>query len=204
MTDTAAPWGRRAMSTPITTTVWVAYSSYGLSEPDLVGVEAELAAHGTSNGLVTVAPGSAMVWSGTHTGHVKLTLDLRPDLPPLDLDAWDEVVEVTVAFATGQAHVTEWGGTPRRELPNLARAGPGSYRLRCHARGRDQASGLALPPGIPVDDDDAIEFVDEAHLLAIWPAPPGDVVVYQATDQFGADRRAEASRRAPTPRHQQQ
>jgi hypothetical protein len=189
------------MSTTVTSIVWVAYSSYGLSEPDLVGVEAALAAQGTSNGLVAVAPGSAMVWCGTHTGDVKLTIDLPHDPPPLDLDAWDEVVEVTVAFATAHARVVEWGGTPRHELPNLAWAGPGTYRLRCHARGRDQASGLALPPGIPVDDEDAIEIVDEAHLLAIWPAPPGDVVVYQTADQVGALRRAEATRRATTSNH---
>jgi hypothetical protein len=186
------------MSALVTSTVRVDYSYYSIGEPDLVGVDAELMLQETSNGLVAVAPGYALIWTGTHHGHVELTLDLRHDPPPLDLADWDEVVEATLVLAGGLARILEWGGAPRHDLPNLAVAGPGTYRLRCHARGRDFAKGLRVPLEIGED----VDLVEEAHLLAIWPAPPADVVVYQTIDQVGAYWRAAAERRAARARAQ--
>ncbi|MCE0446635.1 hypothetical protein LT493_24490 [Streptomyces tricolor] len=46
------------------------------------------------------------------------------------------------------------------DLPDLAAAGPGTYRLRVHARGRDQAVDLAP------------DTVTEHYLLQCWPQPP--------------------------------
>jgi hypothetical protein len=185
------------MSALVSSSVRVAYGYYAISEPDIVQAEAKVGAQGTSNGLVAVVPGYAMVWTGTFYGRVGLTLDLRQDPPPVDLADWDEVVEVTLPLDAGQARIQEWGLGPRDDLPNLAVAGPGTYRLRCHARGRDDASGLRGP----VDIGEQVDVIEEAHLLAIWPAPPSDVLIYQIIDQFGAQRRADAERRA---HHQRQ
>jgi hypothetical protein len=177
-----------AVSTLVTSSVWVAYGYYAIGEPDTLGVEAELIAQGTSNGLVAAAPGYAVIWTGTQHGRVALTLDLRPDPPPLDVADWDEIVEVSLEFPTGSARVTESGLGQQEDLPNLALAGPGNHRVRCHARGRDFASGLRTPPDLV----DAVDLVEEAHLLAIWPAPPAEVVVHQTIDQLGGQRRADA------------
>ncbi|MFE1198722.1 hypothetical protein ACFW6E_39275 [Streptomyces olivaceoviridis] len=64
------------------------------------------------------------------------------------------------------------------ELPVLSFGGPGDYRPRVHARGRDTAIGLA--PG----------EVTEWYLVQVWPAPARDVAVPRQTDTYGASVRA--------------
>jgi hypothetical protein len=54
----------------------------------------------------------------------------------------EEVVEVSISIQADQVLVEEWGGPDRDDLGNLVAAGPGSYRLRMHARGRDQAETI--------------------------------------------------------------
>jgi hypothetical protein len=116
----------------------------------------------------------------------------------LTILSWDEVVEATLVLAGGLARILEWGGAPRHDLPNLAVAGPGTYRLRCHARGRDFAKGLRGP----LDLGEDVDLIEEAHLLAIWPAPPAEVIVHQTIDQVGAYWRVAAERRAARARAQ--
>ncbi|MDG5808583.1 hypothetical protein P9869_39250 [Streptomyces ossamyceticus] len=64
------------------------------------------------------------------------------------------------------------------DLPVLSFNGPGTYRLRVHARGRDTAIDLA-----PKD-------VTEWYLIQAWPAPPQDPTVLCQTDSYGASVRA--------------
>ncbi|MEU2726066.1 hypothetical protein [Streptomyces smyrnaeus] len=77
----------------------------------------------------------------------------------------------------GDMHVRALMDDPP-DLPVLAPAGPGSYRVRVHARGRDIA-----PDGVaeePVED----------YLLIVWPAPPEPDTVHKQTDNFGAEWRS--------------
>ncbi len=70
------------------------------------------------------------------------------------------------------------------DLPVLTPAGPGSYRVRVHARGRDTA-----PDGVaeePLED----------YLLTVWPAPPRSDTVYKQTDEYGATWRRQAQPRS--------
>ncbi|MFI8243407.1 hypothetical protein ACIF83_40240 [Streptomyces sp. NPDC085866] len=60
------------------------------------------------------------------------------------------------------------------ELPVLSFIGPGNYRLRIHARGRDTAIDLA--------PDDVTEW----YLIQAWPAPPQPEVALRQTDGHGA------------------
>jgi hypothetical protein len=55
------------------------------------------------------------------------------------VDAWDEVVELGLHSATGRMRLASLGfvSHPSPE-PVLTVAGPGPYRLRVHARGRDR------------------------------------------------------------------
>ncbi|GGY50857.1 hypothetical protein GCM10010384_66030 [Streptomyces djakartensis] len=64
------------------------------------------------------------------------------------------------------------------ELPVLSFNGPGDYRLRIHARGRDTA--VDLTP----------EEVTEWYLIQAWPASAQDVAVLRQRDAYGASHRA--------------
>lgn len=66
------------------------------------------------------------------------------------------------------------------ELPSLASRGPGRYRLRVHARGRDSA----------VDETEGDDVL-ESYLIQSWPAPHQDAQLVQATDAYGAQIRAQ-------------
>jgi hypothetical protein len=162
-----------------TSTVQVAYSQYYLRDtavlaeiPDDVFVD--------GNGLISPRPGIAVVHTGTHTGPVRFTVQARANLPlSTDLDEWDEVVEVSLTAQGGEVLLEEWGSPTRDDLGNLVTAGPGSYRLRIHARGRDEAYALVIVPEEPLEE----------HLLITWPAPVGEEIILKQTDQYGAFQR---------------
>ncbi|GAA2212152.1 hypothetical protein GCM10009850_076140 [Nonomuraea monospora] len=66
------------------------------------------------------------------------------------------------------------------EVPNLAWKGPGFYRLRVHATGRDSyvdGTGLNL---------------EERYAIISWPADPAPDLIHKATDAYGAGVRGRA------------
>jgi hypothetical protein len=129
----------------------------------------------TVTGLVGVHAGLAMVLTGTQFGDIAVRVQSGGSDPGLDVAGWDEVVEVTLIVDAGDSElgVTGTDGGPD-ELLALT-AGPGSYRVRLHARGRDIGADLDVVEGEPVEE----------HLLQIWPAPAAGIVVHKATDEFG-------------------
>jgi hypothetical protein len=132
------------------------------------------------NGLVSAPPGIAglaVVHAGTHTGPVRVTVQARTDPPTqTDLEGWDEVVEVPFTSESGQVLLAEWDGPGHEDLGSLVAAGPGSYRLRVHARGRDQAHAIHTAPEEPLEE----------HLLITWPTPPANETILKQTDHYGA------------------
>ncbi|MEU1406644.1 hypothetical protein ABZ471_30550 [Streptomyces sp. NPDC005728] len=64
------------------------------------------------------------------------------------------------------------------ELPVLSFDGPGDYRLRIHARGRDTAIDLAP------------DEVTEWCLIQVGPAPSRAAAVLRQSDTYGASVRA--------------
>lgn len=64
------------------------------------------------------------------------------------------------------------------ELPVVSFNGPGDYRLRIHARGRDTTIDLAP------------DEITEWYLIQAWPAPAQDATVLRQTDSYGASVRA--------------
>ncbi|MEU0250885.1 hypothetical protein ABZ192_42705 [Streptomyces sp. NPDC006235] len=66
------------------------------------------------------------------------------------------------------------------DLPSLASQGPGSYRLRVHARGRDRAV-----------DQTVVDEVVESYLIQSWPAAHQDALLVKATDAYGSQVRAQ-------------
>ncbi|MFD0336359.1 hypothetical protein ACFQZ0_30225 [Streptomyces erythrogriseus] len=104
----------------------------------------------------------------------------------MDADAWDEIIDHSVETATGALRVTSVM-TDAPDLPLLTPQGPGTYRVRVHARGRD-----IVPDGVA--DDPA-----EDYLLIVWPAEPQPDEIHKQTDRYGAELRAQPSRPAPPP-----
>jgi hypothetical protein len=159
-----------------TAIVQVTYHQYYLRD---LGVFAEISdeVFTGGNGLISVPPGVAVVHAGTHTGPVRVTVQARTDPPTqTSLDAWDEVVEVSLTTNSGQVFLEEWDGPGHEDLGNLVCAGPGSYRLRVHARGRDQAHAIHTVLEEPIEE----------HLLITWPAPSANETALKQTDQYGA------------------
>lgn len=133
------------------------------------------------NGFVETNLSCAFVVTGTDTGPLDLTLAALPTAPALQLDHWDEVVEVSLKTGNGEIHVVEWGAAPRADLLNLASQGPGAYRLRFHARRRDEARAGGYVLDTPVEE----------HLISSWPSPIAEESVLKATDEWGNYWRSE-------------
>ncbi|MFC9282240.1 hypothetical protein [Streptomyces collinus] len=129
------------------------------------------------NGLLEVQDGIATVHTGIHTGHVDVTLTLHTSAPHPGDGPWDEIVEVSLHSVSGELMVRGLMDDLDEELPVLSFDGPGDYRLRIHARGRDTAIDLA--------PDDVTEW----YLIQVWPAPPQSAAVLRQTDGYGASVR---------------
>ncbi|MFJ4585046.1 hypothetical protein [Streptomyces echinatus] len=130
------------------------------------------------NGLVEVQDGIATVHTGIHTGDVDVTVTLHTSIPHLGDTEWDEIVEVSLHSVSGELVVRGLMDDLDEELPTLSFDGPGDYRLRIHARGRDTAIDLAP------------DEVTEWYLIQVWPAPVQDPAVLRHTDSYGASVRA--------------
>lgn len=126
------------------------------------------------NGLVAVVPDGVVIRTGVESGQVHVAVSVL-DAPPPEVDAlWDEVVEVSWQAAAGSASVV--GSAPGDpHLRHVTPPWPGDYRLRVHARGRD----------------DFDVFGSESYELVVWPAPAASEVVHARSDRLGSRLRGE-------------
>jgi hypothetical protein len=126
------------------------------------------------NGLVAAVDGGVVIHTGVEQGRVRVELMVLEE-PPDELEPhWDEIVEVSWRAAEGGASVVSPAGTGSRGLRRQTPPWPGDYRVRVHARGRD--------------DRDA-EY--ESHKLVVWAAPTAPEVVHSRTDRHGHRLRGE-------------
>jgi hypothetical protein len=126
------------------------------------------------NGLVTVVPGGAVIRTGLETGHARILLSILDGPPPEVATGWEEIVEVSWRAAVGGASVVgSHAGEP--QLRKVTPPWPGDYRLRVHARGRDDT-----------DEGDT-----EYYQLMVWQAPAAPETVYARTDRLGHRLRGE-------------
>ncbi|MEO3778698.1 DUF6461 domain-containing protein [Micromonospora sp. B11E3] len=124
------------------------------------------------NGLVAVVDGGAVIRTGVADGDVKVQLSVLAEAPPEVESGWEEVVEVSWRAAEGRASVVGPDGAAR--LRDRTPPWPGEYRLRVHARGRD--------------DGDS-DF--ERYRLTVWAAPAAPQIVHRRTDRLGHRLRGE-------------
>jgi hypothetical protein len=113
------------------------------------------------------------ILTGIDSGPVRVAVDPRTGPPPAaDLDSglreWEEIVEFSGESPDGSVEVVSLTEGLVADLPPLSATGPGSYRLRVHARGRATHRDLAVSE--PVED----------YLITAWPAPQAPAVVHKA------------------------
>ncbi|WP_225726145.1 MULTISPECIES: DUF6461 domain-containing protein [unclassified Nocardia] len=131
------------------------------------------------NGLVVAVPGGVVIRTGGTDCGILVRLHVFAGPPPkVDLELWEEIVDISWTAATRSAVVLgpaenfpDHGldKTPSTTLPS-----PGDYRLRVHAYGRDG------------DGDD-----QEFYKLVLWAAPAEPEVVHQTLDRLGHRLRGE-------------
>ena len=104
-----------------------------------------------------------------------MTVTICGDPPDtVDVACWDEVVEVSLDMPHGDARLAVLMADVPDTFPTLSPCGPGSYRLRVHARGRDTSiDGTASEP-----------FED--YLIVAWPSPQAPQTIYKETARYGA------------------
>ncbi|MGP3913739.1 hypothetical protein [Nonomuraea sp. 10N515B] len=153
--------------------VWLSYHQLQLRDANELGPEFP---ERWDNGLIAVAdePEGATILTGISIGAVDVTVQPTEEPPPLDLDSWEEIVEVSIESTSGSLIVCGLDGD-LPNLPNLAWRGKGFYRLRVHARGRD-----TMPDG------SAGATPVEHYLIISWPAEPQPDMPFKYADVFGA------------------
>lgn len=166
-------------------TVRIDYHQFWLLEPNRRPSQAVL----VTNGLIGVAaPGSAMVYTGISSGWVTVEVEARTAAPAsVDVDGWDEVVEVSLSAPYGQVGVAALMDDVPDIIPKLTATGAGEYRVRVHARGRDN---------VP---DEVSRKPVELYRLVAWPDAEAPELLYKLTDECGAAMRRSATT-APPPR----
>lgn len=132
------------------------------------------------NGLISIRGDDnfAVVLTGTSFGNITVGLELLDQSLALDLSSWDEVVEVSMRFGTtrGGLNGTDAPGDPIRRLPKISSRGPGVYRIRVHARGRDLGQARGDNFGDPVEE----------FLLQAWPSRELESEErHKLTDRYG-------------------
>jgi hypothetical protein len=120
-----------------------------------------------TNGFVSSAGHeSATIIVGTSSGYVNVTAEALDREPEEVIEqGWEDIVEVDLHATTGDVIVMALMEDPP-ELPGLTPHGPGNYRLRVHAAGRDQ------------DFDMVVASPVEEYLIQSWPitSPLGEIV----------------------------
>ncbi|WP_433574951.1 DUF6461 domain-containing protein [Nocardia brasiliensis] len=130
------------------------------------------------NGLVVASPAGPVVRTGTADGFVHVTIQVF-DSAPAEVDAggWDEVVEVAWTATRGLASILGAPPSPgyggHGSLIEQTPPWPGTYRVRVHATGRDDADGR------------------EFYKLTVWQSPDTGTVVHKRTDRLGHRLRGE-------------
>jgi hypothetical protein len=134
-----------------------------------------------SNGLAFPASVGAVILTGGVYGRVDVVLDVRDDAPDLaDLGAeWEDVVEISVTCEEGPLQVCDLSQGFVPGLPALDSQGPGEYRMRVHAAGRNS-------PGVDPDD---MPVAQDRYLICCWPAPAQPALAIRLTDQRGLNTR---------------
>lgn len=148
-----------------------------------------------TSGIAGAMPSALLVDAGIQSGTVSVTVTVTDDRPPLETPQqwattaeWDDIAEVSVNAPQGTLTVEQLQyppGTEPLSLPVLSPQGPGCYRLRLHAAGRDQQY------------DQIAEDSDVRLLIAAWPSPFSAPLIIKSTSMCGYGLRLSELQRSP-------
>lgn len=114
--------------------------------------------------------GTLIVTTGVGTGRLTVGTDARLEPPDGVEGGWDVVGEIDVVSTDGSLWVCDMFGGPAHGLSDLAAGGPGLYRVRMHAKDRQN-----------VDEEST-----ERHLLIAWPTgAPSPPTLLTPLDTYG-------------------
>ncbi|MHA6668600.1 hypothetical protein ACX3O0_06995 [Homoserinimonas sp. A447] len=94
--------------------------------------------------------------TGVWSGPIGVTVECRPSRPEAVEASWEDVAEFSVIVDDGPLVLCGIWEKPMPDWPRLDGFGPGTYRVRVHARGRDVAY------------DGAVSEATEEYLLVSW------------------------------------
>ena len=112
------------------------------------------------------------VTTGIASGNVRIWSEPLASRPSVVADGWEDVAEVSLAVRSGPLRVMGIGGTTGPEV-RLDAHGPGDYRLRIHANGRDTAYDAARLDAV------------EDYLILAWPEQPSPPTALRTTSHTG-------------------
>jgi hypothetical protein len=133
------------------------------------------------SGLISSNGRAATIVTGTRHGPVSVSAEWLSCEPALDIEPWDDVVDISMCFVESEAvvHGPVDRKADERIIPRLL---PGSYRVRLHVRGRITGEGLGDVRGEPVEE----------HLLLAWHDPiAADEIRHKFTDDYGVHIRSQ-------------
>lgn len=112
--------------------------------------------------------GGATIYAGIAFGQVNVEVEAHDSLPAVNLDGWEEVVEVSLPATATLLVGSLMNFGP--EFPPLNPQGPGDYRIRLHVNHRGH-------------NWDGVDFEPvEEYLIQAWPSPPAPNVIYKMID----------------------
>ena len=134
---------------------------------------------GQVNGLVGASnPHGVFLYLARMSGGSRVTVLLHDDEPAPDTAAWEDIVEVSSAVP--QESLPTWQ-TFAGQTTGPLDLGPGSYRLRVSARGRDEAR-----PGRR--EGESPDDVVDAYLVDAWLSPEAPDSIIQTVSHNAAGR----------------
>jgi hypothetical protein len=147
----------------------VEYSQYWICVDDVS--EDDTDAVDIADGLAQWQLGEVIVTAANEGGSVDVAVELLDAEPSLPLtDEWQDAVEFSLTTETGEIRLV-----PLMDAavgPNLSTDGPGAYRFRLSAAGRDPIDGKKQR---------------ERHRLQVWPAPEKAPVALRLSSAFAAE-----------------
>lgn len=124
-------------------------------------------------GLIRYVAESLQLITGVWSGPVGVTVDSRPGRPGAVEASWEDVAEFSVIVDDGPLVLCGIWEKPMPDWPRLDGFGPGTYRIRVHARGRDIAY------------DGAVLEATEEYLFISWPEKESPASLIALESQVG-------------------
>ncbi|MFJ4584206.1 DUF6924 domain-containing protein [Streptomyces echinatus] len=146
-----------------------------LIDPILEGVM-EFPEHSSiTNSLIGFHKDFGTILTGFERGYARVTVEIHTEQPPLNTDDWDDVLDISADLTRGRSFVASYDTA---FTTNLAFDGPGTYRIRAHARGRagTKNASLARRPR-----PSRTSPPPETYLVQVWKAPAAAEQIHKSS-----------------------